>query len=293
MSGSASCPGMRPRPGCVHVRDASRLGVGVGLRPGSGVLDARPIESLHDLTHCSTARQGRGCRGCHHASPPSVLRRLAVPGSPPSPARPANAGREAERLARGVSSIRRRRGRVKRTRRMNRCRSVTEIARRASSRLNVCEAPEHLLVCRKSRVPSRPACRTRFRTRSELDEQCVHVPRARSCTRTSRVRSDGRCRGRSLGRADRRSTSRSNKFVDALQIHRDALESVGHLGGNRPALQAAGLLKIRELGDLHPVEPDLPTQAPGSEGGRLPVVLDETGCRAPEDRNPSIAREPR
>ena len=35
----------------------------------------------------------------------------------------------------------------------------------------------------------------------------------------------------------------------------------------------AGLLKIGELGDLHPVEPDLPAQTPCAQGGGFPVVL--------------------
>src|SRR5690606_4191609 len=59
------------------------------------------------------------------------------------------------------------------------------------------------------------------------------------------------------------------------QIHRDALESVGDLAGDRPAVEAAGLLEIGELGDLHAVQPDLPAEPPGAERRRLPVVLDE------------------
>ena len=63
--------------------------------------------------------------------------------------------------------------------------------------------------------------------------------------------------------------------VDVLQVHRDPLEAVGELGGDRPALEAAHLLEVGELGDLHPVAPDLPAEAPGPERRRLPVVLDE------------------
>ncbi len=39
--------------------------------------------------------------------------------------------------------------------------------------------------------------------------------------------------------------------------------------------QAADLLEVGELGHFHAVEPHLPAQAPGAQGGRLPVVFDE------------------
>ena len=61
--------------------------------------------------------------------------------------------------------------------------------------------------------------------------------------------------------------------VDPLQVHRDALEPVGQLHRHRRELDAAGLLEVGELGDLHPVEQHLPPDAPRAEGGRLPVVL--------------------
>src|SRR5438876_170451 len=63
--------------------------------------------------------------------------------------------------------------------------------------------------------------------------------------------------------------------IDALQVHRDALEAVGQLGGDGPALEPAGLLEIGELRHLHPVAPHFPAQAPGAQRRRLPVVLDE------------------
>ncbi len=61
--------------------------------------------------------------------------------------------------------------------------------------------------------------------------------------------------------------------VDPLQDHRDALEAVGELGRDRRELQAAGLLKVGELRDLHAVEHHLPADAPGAERRRLPVVF--------------------
>ena len=62
---------------------------------------------------------------------------------------------------------------------------------------------------------------------------------------------------------------------DALRVHGDALEAVGDLYRHRVALDAAHLLEVGELRDLHAVEPDLPAKAPGAQRGALPVVLDE------------------
>src|SRR3546814_2180114 len=53
--------------------------------------------------------------------------------------------------------------------------------------------------------------------------------------------------------------------VDVLQVHAQPLEAVGDLAQHRPALQAASLLEVGELGDLHPVQPHFPAQAPGAE----------------------------
>ena len=55
--------------------------------------------------------------------------------------------------------------------------------------------------------------------------------------------------------------------VDALQVHGDALQTIGDLTGNRVALQATHLLEVGELGDLHAVQPDFPAQTPGAQGG--------------------------
>ena len=60
-----------------------------------------------------------------------------------------------------------------------------------------------------------------------------------------------------------------------LQVHDDAVEAVGDLDAHGVQRQAARLLEVGELGDLLPVEPDFPAQAPGAERGRLPVVLHE------------------
>ncbi len=63
--------------------------------------------------------------------------------------------------------------------------------------------------------------------------------------------------------------------VAVLQVHAEPLQTVGDFAQHRPAFQAAGLLEIGELGDFHAVEPDFPAQAPGAQGRRFPVVLDE------------------
>ncbi len=55
--------------------------------------------------------------------------------------------------------------------------------------------------------------------------------------------------------------------------HGDALQAVGDLGADRLELEAARLLEVGELGDLHAVEHHLPADAPRAERRRLPVVL--------------------
>ncbi len=41
--------------------------------------------------------------------------------------------------------------------------------------------------------------------------------------------------------------------IDALQIHRNALDAIGDLAGNRITLESAYLLEIGELSHLHAV----------------------------------------
>ena len=62
---------------------------------------------------------------------------------------------------------------------------------------------------------------------------------------------------------------------DALHVHRQAFDAVGDFARNRLAFEAADLLEVGELGDLHAVQPDFPAQAPGAQRRRFPVVLDE------------------
>src|SRR5262245_5394024 len=61
--------------------------------------------------------------------------------------------------------------------------------------------------------------------------------------------------------------------VHLLQIHRDTFSPIGDFNGNRIQLDPADFLEVGELGDLHPVEANLPAQAPSTERGGLPVVL--------------------
>ncbi len=63
--------------------------------------------------------------------------------------------------------------------------------------------------------------------------------------------------------------------VDALHVHGDTFQAIGQLHGDGVQVEAAELLEIGVLGDLLAVEPHLPAQSPGAQGGALPVVLDE------------------
>src|ERR1051325_8027737 len=66
------------------------------------------------------------------------------------------------------------------------------------------------------------------------------------------------------------------------QEHGQSLAAVGDLRADRREIDAAGLLEVRELRDLHPVEQGLPPHAPRAERGRLPVVLFEADVVASE-----------
>ncbi len=63
--------------------------------------------------------------------------------------------------------------------------------------------------------------------------------------------------------------------IDTLHVHGDTFQAIGELDGDGVEVEAAELLEIGVLGDLLAVEPHLPAQPPGAEGGALPVVLDE------------------
>ena len=53
-------------------------------------------------------------------------------------------------------------------------------------------------------------------------------------------------------------------IVHTLQVHRQALQTVGNFAGDGPAVEAADLLKIGKLGNFHAIEPDFPAQTPGA-----------------------------
>ena len=81
--------------------------------------------------------------------------------------------------------------------------------------------------------------------------------------------------------------------VDALGVHGDALQTIGDLDGHGVDLDAAHLLEVRKLRDLHTVEPDLPAKAPGAERRALPVVLDKAdvmvvGVQANGGKRPQV-----
>ena len=81
--------------------------------------------------------------------------------------------------------------------------------------------------------------------------------------------------------------------VDALSVHGDTLQAIGDLDGHGVDLDTAHLLEVRELRDLHAVEPDLPAKAPGAQRRALPVVLDKTdvmvvGVQANGSKRPQV-----
>ena len=63
--------------------------------------------------------------------------------------------------------------------------------------------------------------------------------------------------------------------VGTLQGQGDAVQAVGDFHRHGVERQAAGLLEIGELGDFLAVQPHLPAQAPGTQGGAFPIVLDK------------------
>src|SRR3546814_10713050 len=69
--------------------------------------------------------------------------------------------------------------------------------------------------------------------------------------------------------------------LNPLHIHGDAFEAVGQLGRDRVAVEAADLLEIRELADLHAVAPDLPDDAPRAARQTFPVAFDEADVVPP------------
>src|SRR5437660_1315249 len=78
----------------------------------------------------------------------------------------------------------------------------------------------------------------------------------------------------------------------ALEKHRQTLEPVGHLGRDEFDVEAAELLEIRPLRDLHPVAPDLPAKAPGAQSRLLPVVLDQAHVVPAEVDSERLERGP-
>ena len=62
---------------------------------------------------------------------------------------------------------------------------------------------------------------------------------------------------------------------DALQVHREAFQTVGNFAGDRLAIDAADLLEVGELRHFHAVHPDLPAQTPGAQRRVFPIVFNE------------------
>src|SRR4030065_2320707 len=64
-------------------------------------------------------------------------------------------------------------------------------------------------------------------------------------------------------------------IFDPLKTQGDPFYAISNLNGNGVEFDPASLLKIGKLGDLHSIQPDLPPQAPCTEGRRLPIIFDE------------------
>src|SRR5262245_11691268 len=60
---------------------------------------------------------------------------------------------------------------------------------------------------------------------------------------------------------------------DVMQTDQDAFQPVGDFNSHRVKGDATHLLEICELSDLLPVEPDLPAEPPGRDGGLFPIVF--------------------
>src|SRR5882757_2366537 len=61
--------------------------------------------------------------------------------------------------------------------------------------------------------------------------------------------------------------------LDALQERADPLKPVGQLNRDGVQVNSTTLLEVGELGDLQSIEQNLPTDPPGAQGRRLPVVF--------------------
>src|SRR5436309_317606 len=69
------------------------------------------------------------------------------------------------------------------------------------------------------------------------------------------------------------------QIVDAVHLRDespDPLQAVSDLRAHRIQIQAAGLLKIGELGDLQSIQKHLPSDSPCSKSRGFPIVLFET-----------------
>ncbi len=61
--------------------------------------------------------------------------------------------------------------------------------------------------------------------------------------------------------------------IHPLQCKGNTIQSVGNLYGDRVQVDAAGLLKVGELGDLLPIQPHFPAETPCAQGRAFPVIL--------------------
>src|SRR6266571_4739161 len=76
-------------------------------------------------------------------------------------------------------------------------------------------------------------------------------------------------------RADGAGIAAIKTVFGELLLFQEANVAVGLFDRDGIEINPAALLEVSELGDLQSVEENLPTDAPGTERGRLPIVLFE------------------
>jgi len=61
--------------------------------------------------------------------------------------------------------------------------------------------------------------------------------------------------------------------INPLEIHGNSFQTVGEFDRYRVQLYTSGHLKVGKLSDLHSIQPDFPSQAGSTQGGRFPIIF--------------------
>src|SRR5574341_1751846 len=70
--------------------------------------------------------------------------------------------------------------------------------------------------------------------------------------------------------------------IHLLEIHCNPFRPIGDLNRGRVEFNASDLLEVRKLSKFHSVESHFPSQPPGPQRGRFPVVLHKPNIRSEE-----------